>query len=82
MNATATTPEVKAVFYVWRFKGQEISAYRTLNQAEAHLRRTMKAGWGENSMYLLDKDGELLFAGTRKTGHTIRPEERNVITGV
>lgn len=77
-----TQVEIKSEFHIWKYNGQEIGAYRTQNAAEAHLRRALRAGWGEKSMYLLDKDGNFLFAGGIATGHTVTKEIRNAITGV
>lgn len=77
-----TGAAITTTFFIWRYDGHEIGAYRTHSQAEAHLRRSMKAGWGEKSMYILDKDGSFLFAGGLATGHTIIPEIRDAVYGL
>ncbi len=77
-----TQQEITSQFHIWRYQGKEIGAYRTQNAAEAHLRRALKAGWGEQSLYLLDADGSFLFAGGLPTGHTITPETRDAVTGI
>lgn len=72
-----TQVEIKTRWFIWKFDGKELGAYRTENQAEADLRRAVHAGWGENSMFMLDKDGSFLELGVQ-TGHTITAEQRGL----